>query len=161
MKDKIYLGKVKPEVESTQSYNQDKHDLYILGENIYLEKHSFDCGWYWGFGYIGNRRLHTHASIFINELLWHNKNEVFKESIFKTDDDFWIFKDLLKQAYTLQKCAEIYQYGGHCITHSKTVIIKNNSKADIINKDLETVLDQLWTFLSQIRKGKKWKVIEQ
>ena len=27
---------------------------------IYLSKPSFDCGWYWGFGYLGNSREHYH-----------------------------------------------------------------------------------------------------
>jgi len=96
--------------------------------------------------------LHTHASVFTHELLWHNINEVFNKSILKNNIDFWIFKDLLKQAYTLQQCAETYQYGGHCITNSKTKIIRNKRKAKSINKDLEKVLDQLWNFLKGLEK---------
>jgi hypothetical protein len=152
MTDSIYLGQVKQQVESTQSYNPEKDNLYILGEQIYLKKHNWDCGWYWGFGYIGNKHLHCHASVFTHELIWHNVNEVFNKSIFKSNDDFWIFKDLLKQAYTLQQCAEIYQYGGHCITHKKTKVINNKTKAKTINRDLEKVLDQLWNFLKGLEK---------
>jgi hypothetical protein len=29
-------------------------------EAIYLEDFSWDCGWYWGGGYIGNRNMHCH-----------------------------------------------------------------------------------------------------
>jgi len=152
MTDSIYLGEVKQQIESTQSYNPEKDSLCILGEQIYLKKHSWECGWYWGFGYISAIGLHTHASVFTHELLWHNINEVFNKSILKNNIDFWIFKDLLKQAYTLQQCAETYQYGGHCITNSKTKIIRNKRKAKSINKDLEKVLDQLWNFLKGLEK---------
>ena len=153
MSEKIYLGKIKENIESSQSYNPEKDYLYIQGENIYLEKHNWDCGWYWGFGYIGNKDLHTHASVFIHELIWHSNDQVFETSpIFQKNDTFWIFKDLLKQAYTLQECAEIYQYGGHCITNNKTEIVRNKRKAKSINKDLEKVLDQLWNFLKGLEK---------
>lgn len=152
MSDKIFLGQVKTEIESSQSYNPDKDDLYIQGERIYIEKHSWDCGWYWGFGYIGNNNLHTHASVFIHELLWHDKDAVFENSIFNGNDEFWIFKDLLKQAYALQECAEIYQYGGHCITNPKTEIIKSAVRARQINRDLSKVLDSLWQFLKKLSK---------
>ena len=33
-----------------------KHD----GKSILLRRPSFECDWYWGFGYIGNKNLHTH-----------------------------------------------------------------------------------------------------
>ena len=29
-------------------------------ENVYLYDFSWDCGWYWGGGYIGNRNFHAH-----------------------------------------------------------------------------------------------------
>ncbi len=147
---KIYLGKVKSEIESSQSYTPEENDLYILGEDLYIEKHSWDCNWYWGFGYIGNDNMSVHAEVFIHELLWHSKDTVFENSIFKNDDDFWIFKDLLKQAYALKECAEVYQNGGHCITSPKTGIIKSKTKAKTINRDLEKVLDELWKFLKKL-----------
>jgi len=149
MADKIYLGTVKQNIESSQSYNPEKDYLLIQGERIYLEKHSWDCGWYWGFGYIGNNNLHTHASVFIHELLWHSNDQVFDTSpIFQKNDTFWIFKDLLKQAYALQECAEVYQNGGHCITHKDTKVINSKAKAKTINRDLAKVLDKIWVLVT-------------
>ena len=155
MSEKIVLGRVKQEIESSQSYNPEKDSLFFCGESISIEKHSWDCGWYWGFGYIGNRRLHTHASVFTHELLWHNVEQVFERSIFKNNNQFWIFKDLLKQAYVLQECAEVYHYGGHCITDPKTEVIKNKNMQNKINKDLEKVLDSLWSLLENQYKAPK------
>ena len=48
---------------------------------------------------------------------------------------------------TLTEITSVYQYGGHCITNSKTEIIKNKRKARSLNRDLAKVLDQLWNLL--------------
>jgi len=153
---KIKIGKIKDEIKETQTYNKDKNSLCCLGEVISIERHSWDCGWYWGFGYIGNRNLHTHAKIFIDELLWSDVNEVFEENIFKTDDNFWIFKDLLVQAYALKETAEVYKNGGHCVLKKGlTDVIQSDLKYEETNKDLEIVLNKLWGFLSKLNNANK------
>jgi hypothetical protein len=145
--EKLFLGRVKKEIFNERKENLN---LFISGESLWLEKHTWDCGWYWGFGYIGNKNLHTHAEIFIEELLWKNADEVFEKTKFN-NNDFWVFKDLLKQAYSLKKTAEIYIHGGHCLEkEGVTDIIKSEEKAKTINDDLETVLDTMWKFLKDI-----------
>lgn len=37
-----------------------KKNRYGTMEPVYLEDFSWDCGWYWGGGYIENRNFHTH-----------------------------------------------------------------------------------------------------
>jgi len=37
-----------------------KKDLYGSREAVYLYDFSWNCDWYWGGGYIGNSRFHTH-----------------------------------------------------------------------------------------------------
>ena len=71
-----------------------------------------------------------------------------------TQDQWWIIRDLFKQAYTLQKAAEVYQYGDHQITKPGiTDCIKNLEMAALINKDLETVLNKVWDFLlNEVKK---------
>ncbi len=150
MNESIYLGKVKKDITKSQSYNPEQDNIYIQGEDIYLEKHSWDCGWYWGFGYLKAEGLHTHATVFTNELLWHSKDEVFDESIFKNGNDFWIFKDLLIQAYALKDCAEVYHHGGHCITIKDTEVVTSKRKAQMVNRDLSKILDKLWSFLRDL-----------
>jgi hypothetical protein len=34
---------------------------YNNNEPIYLSPPSWDCGWYWGFGYLGNKNCHYHV----------------------------------------------------------------------------------------------------
>lgn len=141
MEEKIFIGTVKSDVNIP----------YIKGEKLYLTKHSWDCNWYWGFGYIGNKSLHTHFdNTFLNNHLTYSEifyKPIHRDYYFK-DSDWYVIKDLFIQAYSLQKTAEVYRYGGHqTIRENITDIIKNQDKANIINKDLELVLNTLWDFI--------------
>ena len=127
--DKIYLG-------NTTEYGR-----------LYLSKHSWDCRWYWGFGYIGNSRLHMHIDSLIGAE--HDIGNIFDKGSPITQDQWWLIRDLFKQAYALKAAAEVCQYGGHQTTRpGMTYCIKNLEMAAQINKDLETVLDKVWDFLS-------------
>jgi len=109
-------------------------DNWLSGEAVYLTKHSWDCGWYWGFGYIGNSRTHTH---FDSTFLQDSKtaSEMF-ESTNISDADWWVIRDLFVQAYALAKAAEVYQYGGHQTTRTGiTGMIVDHARASSINED--------------------------
>lgn len=147
--DKIYLGT-------------------INNEKIYLSKHSWDCGWYWGFGYLGNKNLYFHIeslieSRYIKDSLISLNKEVNNNKFYNIETiftktwidqaDWWILRDLFIQAYALKHCAEVYKYGGHQTTVlGITDIIKNESMQDTINKDLEKVLDTIWQYLLDKKK---------
>lgn len=127
--DKIYLG-------NTTEYGR-----------LYLSKHSWDCGWYWGFGYIGNSGLHMHIDSLIGAE--YDIRSIFDKGSPITQNQWWIIRDLFTQAYALKKAAEVYQHGGHQTTKpGMTDCIKNLEMAARINKDLEIVLDKVWDFLS-------------
>ena len=128
--DKIYLG-------NTTEYGR-----------LYLSKHSWDCGWYWGMGYIGNSRLHMHMHIdsLINGE--YDVNKIFDGGTKITQDQWWVIRDLFRQAYALKCAAFVYQYGGRQTTKlGITDCIKNLEMAALINKDLEIVLDKVWDFI--------------
>jgi len=132
-------------------------DKILLGNTtqygrLYLSKHSWDCGWYWGFGYIGNSSLHMHIESLINGE--YDVNKIFDGSTGITQDQWWIIRDLFTQAYALQKAAEVYQYGGHqTFNPGITDCIKNLEMAALINKDLEIVLGKVWDFLlNEVKK---------
>ena len=134
MKDKVYLG-------NTTEYGK-----------LYLSKHSWDCGWYWGFGYIGNSRLHMHIDSLIGAE--YDIRSIFDEGSPITQNQWWIIRDLFTQAYALKKAAEIYQHGGHQTTKpGMTDCIKNLEMAARINKDLEIVLNKVWDFIvNEVKK---------
>ena len=134
--EKILLGTIRNDFEGITS-----------GQKIYLEKHNFDCGWYWGFGYIGNHRLHTHFdNVFLNST--KNASEIFEETEI-TNDEWWIIRDLFVQAYALKECSAVYRHGGFQTSKKGiTDIIQSDNLERVLNCDLEKVLNKLWDFIS-------------
>ena len=127
-------------------------DKILLGNTtqygrLYLSKHSWDCGWYWGFGYIGNNGCHMHIDSLIGAD--YNVDRVFDKGTSITQTQWWIIRDLFVQAYALKVAAEVYRSGGRQANTRPgiTDCIKNLEMAALINKDLKTVLDKVWDFL--------------
>lgn len=138
--DKILLGKLKADAGTCAD-----------GENIWLEKHKWDCGWYWGFGYVGNKNCHFHfdSLLYIKDgkgSVKYTANDLF-ESTKITDKEWWVIRDLFVQAYALKKAAEVYQMGGHQSTEpGVTDVIRNTALAKQINADLQKVLALAWDY---------------
>ena len=129
---KIFIGTLKTSINNLSK-----------GERIYIDKHSFDCGWYWGFGYIGNAHCHTHFDrTFLKDSDVLMPSEMFIRPK-HTDAQWWEILDLFKQAYALKSVAEVYKYGGH-YTSDTIHTITSDQKAEMINNDLEKVLDKVW-----------------
>ena len=127
--DKIYLG-------NTTQYGR-----------LYLSKHSWDCGWYWGFGYIGNNSCHLHIESLIGGE--YDVNKIFNKGTKIKPSQWWIIRDLFKQAYALKRAAEVYQCGGRQTTQPGiTDCIKNEWTAKLLNEDLRIVLDKVWDFIT-------------
>jgi len=147
MEGKILLGKIRRNIDV--KYVGVK---YIEGELIFLSKHQWSCDWYWGFGYIGNKKTHTHFdSVFLEDGVLV-ASEIFENTKIQ-DSEWWILRDLFIQAYALKKCAEIYILGGHQTSKKGiTDIIKNDLKAKVLNEDLEIILDKIWSILIEINK---------
>ena len=127
-KDKILLGK-------------------IDNENIYLYKHSWDCGWYWGMGYIGNKNCQYHIKSLIQDK--YDVNKIFSSTKL-TQAQWWIVRDLFVQAYALKKVAEVYKSGGYQSSlKGITDKLVNADKAAIANADLAIILDTIWEYINQ------------
>jgi hypothetical protein len=143
-KDKVLLGRLKRDAGS------DIAD----GENIWLSKHSWDCGWYWGFGYLGNKNCHFHFESLLyikkaNGACKYVASDLFDDTKI-TDKEWWIMRDLFVQAYALQAAAEVYRHGGHQgFQAGLTNMIVDETMAARVNADLEKVLDALWTYVVQ------------
>ena len=133
--EKIYLGRIK----------KDFKDSTIANENLYLSKHSWDCGWYWGFGYIGNRNLHCH---FDGHLLFKWEiADIFVEPRY-TQKTWYAIQDLFKQAYALKNAAEVYRLGGYITSdQSISAVVRDKELETRLNADLQKVLDCLWRVL--------------
>jgi hypothetical protein len=140
-KDKRLLGRLKTDAGTCAD-----------GSFLYLTKHSWDCGWYWGFGYVGNANCHFHfdSLLYIKDskgTVKYEASDLFAETKI-TDKEWWVIRDLFVQAYALKKAAKVYRHGGHQTqVPGVTDIIKHPTMVVCINKDLEKVLDTLWSFI--------------
>lgn len=134
------------------------------GENVYLTEASWDCGWYWGFGYITtftnnknperssdisshrhwdsfiigkHERYSSEAKAFVLDNTYiHHSNEFFgKENSPLTDKESWTLAELMKSFYTLKETAEVLAKGSAHVTDNPCKdIIKNNDEAKRINE---------------------------
>lgn len=119
------------------------------GKYYWLEEPSWDCGWYWGFGYIetytNNRnpekakdiRSHQHFdSLFLNDPN-NNAYEKFKNFFVETpldDDEIWVLVDLMKSFYTLKETAALLENGNsHYTAKANMEELKNHELRDKIN----------------------------
>jgi hypothetical protein len=118
----------------------DKKSKIYLGHSeqygaVYLSRHSWDCNWYYGLGYLGNKNCHYHFESYLDGKHWKIE-DVFTKT-WLNQSQWWILLDMFKQAYALKHCAEVYRYGGHISSKSSvTDIIQSADKAAIINDDL-------------------------
>lgn len=145
---KIHLGRLKQGIGT-----------FGDGENIYLTRHDWACGWYWSFGWVGNKNCHFHFESLLYPKGAKNNTLYLASEIFEKtsidDKAWWVTRDLFVQAYALQKAAEVYRNGGHQTTKpGVTDIVKNLERADQINADLKLVLDLVWDVVCSAVKEK-------
>lgn len=127
-------------------------DIYLLGKgadgvNYWLESPRWECGWYWGFGYIetytNNTRpdkakdvsSHQHASDF-SPKWWNDEKAILKELVFN-DQEGWELAELFKQFYFLKNAAEIFGRGKCNIAN--TIVDKWN-KPGLVKEINEVIL---------------------
>lgn len=152
-------------------------DKILLGkhndENIYLSAPSWDCGWYWGFGYLGNRNCHYHVDGLkkiekynFDKKVWQyefvNLYDGFKKHfgdsfIVKSDKDIWTLAELFATFYTLKEAAELLGRGGsHYTTNPISELIINKDEVTRIN---EVILPALFDQIHDILVRAKNKVL--
>ena len=132
--------------------------IWLLGQdeegtNYWLEEPSWDCGWYWGFGYIetytNNRapsaskdiQSHSHFDSCWscnNEYLDLRNRDNFKKFFKKTtltDNKIWELCDYMKTFYTLKEVAELFKHGYSWQTEkAKIDDLQNQEQYDLVNK---------------------------
>lgn len=135
---------------------------YLLGsdkEGIkhYLQKPSWDCDWYWGFGYIHTYTNNNNPEM-SRDLNSHYHWDSFKEyphpiHLVKTpftENEWWKLRELAKTIYTLRETAQLFHLGSAHITNNPLRDeIKNPEIAEHINKVL---IPKLWAEMEKILK---------
>ena len=126
-------------------------DVYLLGKDkhgiyYWLESPKWDCGWYWGFGYIetytNNKQpqlakdinSHEHANNFMSEFFteWNGSDPKLTETTFSKSEG-WELCELFKRFYILRETADMYHRSS---AHVSKSILESISK----NKSLDNVL---------------------
>lgn len=133
-------------------------DHFLLGADkegtlYWLQAPSWDCGWYWGFGYIetftNNQNpersrdieSHQHADKFLSKFFMN----ILKQRTF-TDHEGWELSELFEQYYFLRDCAENFGRGKcHCAntqapTWKKPELVKEvneNLLPDVMKRIIE------------------------
>ena len=142
-------------MEKKTSYAFGK-TIYLLGEDkdgvkYWLEQGSWDCNWYWGFGYIEtytnnknpsrSRDISSHGH-FDSKILHAGKCcfDTFKEIFVKTplnNNEIRTLCELMKTLYTLKETSDLYYRGSSHITSNPCKeLLKNDEEYQRINKIL-------------------------
>ena len=146
--------------------------VYLLGADAngtkyWLEAPSWDCGWYWGFGYVEtytnndypNRSKdvasHQHFDgLFlknskVNGSAFNTFSEFFKETPLNKDE-IWILLDYMYSFYTLRETAAVFGRSYSYMTgKAKLREVQNQEMAKEINeKTLPAIFKQIDILLS-------------
>ena len=149
------------EKKTTMAFGRKK--VYLLGKDLdgtmyWLEAPSWDCDWYWGFGYVEtytyNSRpdkshdilSHRHIdSTFMGEIGENGEYvyNIFNAPLLKggttfTEKEGWELSELFEQYYTLKEASDMFHIGG---SHISSTAVKHDSEEckrmyDYINKTM-------------------------
>ena len=123
----------------------------INNESIYLRSASWDCSWYVGFGYIGNKYFDSHLDWFLDEKL-PNKDlhtqikEVFGNTLnekLKDDSTLWKFAELFRSWVILKESYRFYHSGGAHLTTNPVEGLKNYGVAIHILEDIFKIINAI------------------
>lgn len=133
-------------------------DIYLLGAdddgiNYWLEAPSWECEWYWGFGYIetytNNRSpeyskdisSHSHATDFMSEYFteWNGSNPILKEMTFN-EKEGWELSELFSQFYHLRTQAKFWKNGKMDTSDTNIKSWKDEKLAEKINQEIIPVI---------------------
>ena len=108
------------------------------GERVWLAPPSWDCGWYWGYGYIQNNNLHTHFNLLdTNDNLFNAIQKRFDGTFSLQGKNLWAFCELLQTFYTLKEIANVYSRGSsHYTSNPLADILRNPEEYKRINEIL-------------------------
>lgn len=153
-----------------KSFEWHGKKYYLLGvdkddEAYYLEEAHWDCGCYWGLGYVEtftnkkNPRMskdissHSHFNYMFmkGELCAHDEFENFFADTPLTDREIWTLVELMMSAYNARAYSDMLHSGGAGQTVNPCQgIIRNKQEYDRINQE---VIPAIMKKVYEILKG--------
>jgi len=131
--------------EKKHYFGKDKY-----GSRIYLTKPSWDCDWYWSFGYLGNNNSSYHLNSYQNGRNINIYDALLEDYELnpKIKKNLWLFCELVKTAYALKNTAEVLGRGGsHISINPLSELIINKDEVTRIN---EVVLPAIFEEIEKI-----------
>ena len=135
------------------------------GRNVYLEEPSWDCGWYWGFGYLETytnnknpqlaRDIYTHSH-FDGDIIkgksnaFYNFKEYFEETTL-SDGEIWKLCDYMNTFYTLKETARIF--GSGCSYFTEKAKIDEIHQQELANDINKIYLPKLFENITKLFEG--------
>lgn len=138
-----------------------------LDGDVFIERPSWDCGWYWGFGYLerwnprkGDIDFHTHINSQFSKdkdgrgCNWYTgMQDLFDQGdVFENDKQRWKFLEIVKTIYNLKMTAEVLGRGGsHYGNNPLSEEIKNHDEVRRINDYLiPKLIDEMYKVLGVV-----------
>lgn len=136
---------------------------FLLGikdnRKYYLETPSWDCGWYWGCGYVetyNRRKTDIESHQHFDGLFLKTKKNGYDAFIEFFDDitidkkEVWTLIELMKTIYILKETAEVLGSGGSHYTNNpcKDVIINTFEVARINDEVLPKLFEEVEELLT-------------
>lgn len=131
---------------------------YNNNEPIYLSPPSWDCGWYWGFGYLGNNNCHYHIDEMNKDINLHDAFiEHFGNTLKVKPSDIWTLAELFETFYKLKTVTEILGSGSANLTSNpcKDLIINKDEVTRINNIVLPQVFEEIYKILYRNQRQRK------
>ena len=167
------MKKHKPETIEKRTEKAFGKKVYLIGidvngDYIWLEEAKFDCGWYWGYGYIETytNNKHPEKSKDINshrhfdgciaaykhkdgEFIHHPNANPDLMFTTLTRDESWKLGEYMRTAKSLDESARVFHIGGSHVTSCKeeSKLIKNDEMGDKIN---EVMLPHLFKLIDKL-----------
>lgn len=139
-------------MRNTTKFNEKVFIGEADGLNEYLARPSWDCDWYWGFGYLQNEDIHHHVNNIDNnkniyDALISYYGDTLNPKLTANDNkNLWVFCELMATFYTLKKTAEVLGRGGSHYTNNqiKDLIINNNEVKRINEIIMPALFDEIY-----------------
>lgn len=89
-----------------------------------MRRPKIDCDWYWGFGYIGHRDMHTHFDSLHHVTgkrecnIYDSLMESFGDTLTIPKQNLWAFAEVVTTVYRLRDMADTMYHGGSNLTQN-------------------------------------------
>lgn len=116
--------------------------VYLLGKEretgnfVYLTSATWDCDWYWGFGYIETYSKndideHRHFyDLFLKNNLYYSFKDFFSETPLN-DNEIYELLGYMKEFYTMSKYAELLRFGNYITSRAISIKEEKNEEKNL------------------------------